>query len=304
MKYTIIICLLFVLSNSLKEFNNKFSKEESLLRHNYGSSIEDSEEEEEEDSVCDAETKDKCKALPSTKDNEICCYYERKANDKTQKEFCDSFPSDISKRGEVFNLKEFYPYLRELNGYDIIIEGRDRPEKSEEILTCKKGVYRLVQDNVYSEKEKNIFKDENHCLNIYHKKLKNYEFNTGECTSHLLLDSSKEAGLECGYFEYNITLESKKTISFNTCHLFNLKLFSKMSKVGGNSDRMFNEDDFIDIIDSMGYDGYTESYTVEVHNSKGHKIKYDSRTNKYIIEGAGYMLSISKYLFILILILF
>ena len=40
MKYTIIICLLFVLSNSLKEFNNKFSKEKSLLRSNYGSNIE------------------------------------------------------------------------------------------------------------------------------------------------------------------------------------------------------------------------------------------------------------------------
>ena len=194
MKYTIIICLLFVLSNSLKEFNNKFSKEESLLRHNYGSSIEDSEE-EEEDSVCDAETKDKCKALPSTKDNEICCYYERKANDQTIEEFCYSYPSDIGKIQELYNLKEYNSYLRELNVYDIIIKGSDYPEKSEEILTCKKGVYRLVQDNVYSEKEKNIFKDENHCLNIYHKKLKNYEFNTGECTSHLLLDSSNEVGL-------------------------------------------------------------------------------------------------------------
>ena len=303
MKYTIIICLLFVFTNSLKEFNNKFSKEESLLRHNYGSSIEDSEE--EEDSVCDAETKDKCKALPITKDNEICCYYEIKDNDKTGKKKCESFPSDIGKKAEVFNLKEFYSYLRERNGYNIIIEGRDRPDKREEIVTCKKGVYRLVQDNVYSEKEKNILKDENHCLNIYHKKLENYEFNTGECTSHLLLDSSKKAGLECGYFEYNITLGSKKTISFNTCNLFNLKLFSKLSKVDEYNYTMFNVNELDSLIYSMGYyDDYWDSFTVEVHNSKGHKIKYDSRTNKYIIEGAGYMLSISKYLFILILILF
>ena len=207
MKYTIIICLLFVLSNSLKEFSNKFSKEKSLLRENNGLNIEDS--------VCDAETKDKCKVLPIIEDNGVCCYFEEKINDKIVEERCDSFPFDIDKRGEMINLKEYYSFNRELNGYKIIIEGQeDFPEKKEEIVTCKKGVYRLVEDNVYSEKEKNILKDENHCLNIFHKKLENYEFNTGECTSHLLLDSSKKAGIECGYFEYNIILESKKNYLF------------------------------------------------------------------------------------------
>ena len=300
MKYTIIICLLFVLSNSLKEFNNKFSKEKSLLRENNGLNIEDSE-----DSVCNAETKDKCKALPITEDNSVCCYFEEKINDKIVEERCDFFPFDIDKRGEVANLKEFYSFNRELNGYKIIIEGQeDFPEKSEEIVTCKKGVYRLVEDNVYSEKEKNIFKDENHCLNIYHKKLENYEFNTGECTSHLLLDSSKKAGLECGYFEYNVTLESKTTISFNTCYLFNLNLFSKICEVK-QFNTIFKYEDLEAIIYSMGYhNDYIQNFTAEAHNSKGHKIKYDSETDNVTIEGAGYMLSISKYLFVLILILF
>ena len=71
MKYTIIICLLFALSNSLKEFNKKFSKEDSLLMDNYVSNIEDSD-----DSVCNAETKDKCKALPNPEDDQVCCYFE------------------------------------------------------------------------------------------------------------------------------------------------------------------------------------------------------------------------------------
>ena len=43
---------------------------------------------------------------------------------------------------------------------------------------------------VLSENEKNAFKDENHCLNIYNKKLDNYQFNVGECENYLLLDSS------------------------------------------------------------------------------------------------------------------
>ena len=78
-----------------------------------------------------------------------------------------------------------------------------------------------------------------------------------------------------------------------------------MSKVDDFSYAMLNTKDLDDIINSMGYyDDYCDSFTAEVHNSKGHKIKYDSKTRKFIIEGSGYMLSISKYLFILILILF
>ena len=281
MKYTIIICFLFVLSNSLKEFNNKFSKEKSLLRHNYGLNIEDSE-----NSPCNAETKDKCKVLPFTENNEVCCYVEEKINDTIVSEYCDEFPNDIDKHGEIANSKEFYSFNRELIGYKIIVEGEEFPEKEEGIVTCKNSVYRVVYDNVYNEKEKNVLENKNHCLNIYHKKLKDYQFNTGECTNHLLLDSSKETGFECGYFEYKVTLESKRTISFNTCNLFNLNFFSKMCEIK-KFDIIFNYIDLEDIIYSMGYQSDNiQNYTVEAHNSKGHKIKYDSRTKKVIIEGA------------------
>ena len=130
------------------------------------------------------------------------------------------------------------------------------------------------------------------------------DFNALECESHLLLDSSKKAGLECGYFTYIVKLESKNTISFITCYLFNLNLFSKMSEIKAFN-TMFNYQDLEYTVYSMGYESEKiKNYTVIAHNSKGHKIKYYSITDEVIIEGAGYMLSISKYLFILILILF
>ena len=296
MKYTIIICLLFALSNSLKEFNNKFSKIESLLMGNYVSNIEDK--------VCDADTKDKCKALPNLEDDHVCCYYEILLDDEKANQYCQSSHPDMYKLGKVVNSKVFYPFLREVNGYKKIVEKAFYPNKTEVIVTCKKGAFRIVYNSEYSEKEKNVFKDENHCLNIYHKKLDNSQFNVGECENYLLLDSSKKAGLDCGYFEYNITLESKTTISYKTCNVFNLNLFSYIRE-GGNIRSEFIEEDLDDIIRSMGYtnDNLT-NYSVEVLNSKGQKIKYDSRTGEVIIKGAGYMLSISKYLFILIFILF
>ena len=219
------------------------------------------------------------------------------------KEGCQSFPHDIDKRGKMANSKEYYPYIREINGYKKIVEIKFYPRKTEEIINCKKDVYRIVYNSEYSENEKNVFKDENHCLNIYKKKLDNYQFDVGGCENYLLLDSSKKAGIDCGYFEYNITLESNTTISYKTCHAFNLNLFSYIKDLE-KARNMFIEKNLDDIIRSMGYNNdNATNYNVEMHNSKGQKIKYDSRTGEVIIKCAGYMLSISKYLFILILIL-
>ena len=170
-----------------------------------------------------------------------------------ESEGCEVFPHDIDKIGEMTNSKEFYSYNREINGYKIIVEGGNYPEKSEEIVTCKNGVYRKVYNNVYSENEKNVLVDENHCLSIYHKNMETADFNALECESHLLLDSSKKAGLECGYFTYIVKLESKNTISFITCYLFNLNLFSKMSEIKAFN-TMFNYQDLEYTVYSMGYE--------------------------------------------------
>ena len=218
------------------------------------------------------------------------------------KENCRYLSYEVDKLGELYKLKEYKAIQREEIGYDMIVNGEYYPEKIEETVTCKKGVYSKVTETNYSEKEKNILKDENHCLNIYYKKSNNYNFDVGECKGHSILDSSKEVGIECGNLVYNFTLESKRTISYKTCNLFSLNLFSYMNKINLF---IFSGNTIQEIINSMGIenDNYA-NFTVEAYNSKGHKIKYDSKTNKVIIEGAGYNIAASKYLFLLILILF
>ena len=294
MKYTIIFCLFIVFTNSRKEIKPKFSLENSLIRNSYDSFIKES--------VCKAETKDKCKALSNPEEDRVCCYMERIVNDKTEEERCRAFPKDIDKRGELVKTKEYKAYKKEEFGYRIYAEEEeDFHDKIEEKITCKKGVYSLVEEDNFSEKEKNNLKDENHCLNIYYKKNSNYKFDVGECNDHLVLDSSKKAGIDCGYFVYNISLESNRIIPYKTCKLFNLKLLSNMNKI----DKIFSEGEIEDIIYSMGiYGDYCKNFTVEAYNTKGHKIRYDSKTDNFIVEGSGYMLNASKYIFLLILIVF
>ena len=295
MKYIILFCLLFSLTNCVKEFKPKFSNEKSLIMNNYDSNTQES--------ICVAETKNECKALPNPDKDNICCYFERKINDEMDNEYCSYFPYDVDKLGYMFKLKEYKAIQREEIGHDMVVDGENYPQKAEETVTCKKGVYSRVIEANFNEKEKNILKDKNHCVNIYYKKYSNYNFDVGECKDHIVLDSSKEAGVECGSLVYNITLESKRTISYKTCILFSLNLFSYMNKINNLS--IFSENIVHKIINSMGIenDNYV-SFTVETYNSKGQKIKYDSKTNKVIIEGAGYNITASKYLFLLILILF
>ena len=68
MKYILIFCLLFVITNSKQEFKRKSSLLKGLIANDYNPTLKSSE--------CDANTKDKCKALPSPEDDMICCFYE------------------------------------------------------------------------------------------------------------------------------------------------------------------------------------------------------------------------------------
>ena len=104
------------------------------------------------------------------------------------------------------------------------------------------------------------------------------------------------------YFEYNINLASKRKVNYKTCFLFNLNMLSKFAKIDGSE--LFNEHDVEKIIHEIDKKDEIESFTGELYNSKGQKIKYDSKTQKIIIIDSGYMITISKYLFLLDLILF
>ena len=152
----------------------------------------------------------------------------------------------------------------------------------------------------YSEDEQKIFKNEKHCFKKKELKEEDIKYDVGNCEEGLIADSSKNFGLECGYFVYNIKIDSKNSIYYKTCNLFNYEMFYNISKLYPQ----FSDKYVMSIIDKIkGYDTY-DSYTAEVYNKKGKKIKYDSITGKIIYENSGYRFISSKYIFILILILF
>ena len=292
MKYTIVFCLLFVLINSKKERKHKFSLLKGLKGNDYDSN-----------SSCDAETKDKCKALPVPEEGEQCCYYEYKADGDVVEKGCEEFSNDELKLGDIYKMKEFKAMQREAMGYNVISEGGAFPyKKITQALTCKSGGYTLELDTNFSDKEQKNFQDQKHCLKINEKKEDDISYNVGECKNYILTDYAKNNGVDCGYFSYKITLDTKETVTSTTCNLFNLKAIQKMANI--NTDALFDEEDARDIIEEMGKQGNVVSFVAEAYNGKGKKISYDSKTKKIVVEGSGFMLTASKYLFLLFLILF
>ena len=69
-----------------------------------------------------------------------------------------------------------------------------------------------------------------------------------------------------------------------------------------NENEMMDEEEAKEIIHEMGIYENIESFTAEAYNAKGQKVKYDSKTKKVIVAGSGFMLTASKYLFLLFLI--
>ena len=89
-------------------------------------------------------------------------------------------------------------------------------------INCNNGQVNFdLLDKEYTNSELETLKNETHCLRKKASKEKDHNFEVGKC-----VDSSKKAGLECGYLVYNIKINKDKTLSYKTCDLFNYYLLS------------------------------------------------------------------------------
>ena len=259
----------------------------------------------ETDYCGEASTKDQCLAITNPKQNYQCCYIITKV-DGTSTENCQEFTENIESVKKIINSGLYKAVFKETLGYLKFVYGL--PISQTEVNgNCKNGQFSIsTGDDIYSQNDETILKNSNHCINKFYLKITNKDYDVGKCEEGLLLDSSKSVGLECGYFLINAKINSEKSISYKTCFFFNLDYLSGIQTVeADNFDNLV-----LSIVQSLGYSSF-QSYTVEFYDVKGKKVTYDSTTKKIIIDdpdanpaSPGYMLTISKYIFLFFLILF
>ena len=287
MKYTLLLFFLIAFANSKLPTESLNSLLENL-----------NSDEDRLKCIPGSTSKDICVNIKLDDQNNQCCYLDMAFENKTEKA-CQQFPKDLGDYTNVINAKQFKPLTKEIYGYikyslpdEVTIP--DIPEIKAQVI-CKDGVKLDVDigGDKYTEEEIKILKSEDYCLN-YTVSAFIEKDKTFDCKNGKLLQSSKDAGIECGDLSVNIKFGTNET-TYKTCMLFSYDMFSKINipnELKGIVQKNIKE-----------YAKGAEKVTIELSDSQGHKVTYDTDTGN-IVNNNSSILTISKYLFLLTLFLF
>ena len=306
MKYALLLCVLIAFSNS------------KLPKLGIKSFLESIKSEEDEVGCIDSKSKDTCSTISLTYKGQQCCWFTDRSKSEP-KSSCDNFPKPSKEFQDIVNSKQFNPLFKELYGF----LGEISSIKIDSIVECSDGDFEYKLDTEFTEDEKKILESENHCLNYTMSSFEDMT-KTFDCQKGELLQSSKDAGIECGNLA--ITLKGGATeATFKTCMPFPYELLSK-AKVPEMLKETLKEMLKDMISENPDIPFQVSQFNLELSDSKGHKIKFDSETSEITPEGDddhgdgggdvtpdgqddpktdnSIILNISKYLFLFSLFLF
>ena len=136
-----------------------------------------------------------------------CCFY---YNDEC---------AETTKDQYILGTNDIYKAItRELSGFNIMTD-----EKQFFNGECKNANISWTKENLTFSKEDNqIFVDNNYCLKYHHKVVNGETTIKSEatCLKADVLDSSKNLGIECAYYEVTIERALKGRKKLKTCFLF------------------------------------------------------------------------------------
>ena len=224
----------------------------------------------------------------------------------TSVSFCSVQVTPITSFKQMMEDKSTKAYLKEISGY--VIYGYTNSVSQEYLKSkteyqCKDGTatYLFAYDT-YTNDEINLFKSGKHCMKYFYD---NYLLNSkDDCFNSEITQASKDAGLSCGYYEYNIKYSDGTSESYKSCNIFN-KAMIDYEKVDDKTKENFET--FVST--NQNDEKIVLSYSVQFSDSSGSKFVYDSISQKITVSGNdetnnSVIHSISKYLTLIIGLLF
>ena len=249
--------------------------------------------------------------------NAQCCML-KMVDSEEEEEFCSLFGGSTKEAQQFESSTKIQSLLKEIFGFTVYGMSEFYENDSEElanslrhkqIYKCKDGDYTFSYGYYnYTSQEKAILKSSKHCLRYFYSYVLDEDFlnnmpSKDKCFNADISESSKNNGIECGYYEFNIKFVSGKSKIFKSCYLLSNDIFST-KKIESESKANFQ---------AMGvmfaqYVGETFlSYSLDLSDSKGNKLSYDSLNDKVSNpsqQGSSQIAFYSKYLFLFILFLF
>ena len=244
MKFKFTITLLFLIS--LVNLKKPQLNLKSFL------SIPSDEEDDAEKCRLAGTDKNECQSVKLSNNNNGCCFFTINSKEWTEKG-CGILPFSAKDLADLIKTEQFAAFRRENSGHTIYKLNDEENEKQlledtkmTEIVSCKDIEVNITSDYLeYSEADKNIIKSEDYCLNYYYESISNDFQGKHDCKNGKVLDSSKNAGLECGNIEIKVKMKGQ-TQKMKSCFLYSYDLYSKFpsellkelfSEIFTNSDR-------------------------------------------------------------------
>ena len=169
--------------------------------------------------------------------------------DNKDEKTCFIMYKDIKALQEVYNNKIFKAQMKEIFGflqYGLYFKEEDGRKfypfdgntfKMKQIYKCSDGTaeYSFGYDT-YSLDDKSLYESDDHCLKYFYRYLyaENYDENLelvsvskDDCLNAKLTQGAIEAGITCGFFQFNINFITGGSKTYQTCYIYNSNFISE-----------------------------------------------------------------------------
>ena len=123
--------------------------------------------------------------------------------------------------------------------------------------------------DIFTDEEITLLKSDNHCLRYNY----NQDIFTSkeDCYNSVLLQSSKDEGLSCGYFEYNLKYSDGSSETIKSCGIFNKELinYNQLDQKTKETVKNF-------VTDNTETGKTITSYEVNLSDNDGNSLVYNS----------------------------
>lgn len=309
MKSSIIFFALFALIVSKKEFKSFIENVNDIIN---GENFMCNETETDEQ---------KCLATPLPITQIECCHLSAFIGEYHASSVCEPIPTALQIVNSLQTLPVFKAAEKETLGFVKYNHLQPIEEEESDPITVKVKCSHdeiTFKEEKYTNEEKQVLTNENHCLNLFMNTVDHLDV-TQKCEDGLLLESSKKAGLECGYVSFSVKF---KYVDFQldelkTCFLFDINVYDKIvhSELGDGLKKLLKEsiNQIIGQYCPTQYQTFIDSFSVDFYDTKGNRVSYNSTIDDYEVkpikpidpeDSNGSFITISKYLLLFALILF
>ena len=244
-----------------------------------------------------------------------CCILALQTKDESYTN-CSFLGGSIEQINEQKNSKMIKAILKELYGFTIYKLNSDGDStfdpKFSQKYDCQDGKAEIYYGyEEYSSADEETLKSNKHCLRYFYSYSLDYDFKekfptNNDCYNADLLPTSEDAGLKCGYGEFNLKYISGNSEVYRTCYFYD----SNAIKTKTFDDQSTNAFDIYAWTVSSSEGDSLLSYTVDISDDSGNKLRYDSLTKQVTIPSTSQSSSKgvkdikSKYLLFLLILIF